>query len=727
MNLVIVESAAKAKIIQKYLNEIPELKKFGGRFVVVASFGHISDLPRKELGITKGPPKWSAKYVPLEAKTKVIKGLEREIKKASHVWIASDLDMEGEAIANHIKTMFHLKKTDYSRITFNEITKSALRDAVLHPRSINMNMVDAQEARRILDRVIGYEVSPLLWRRFATAGLSAGRVQSAALKMVVDKEAEIKKHEPSPYWELHGEFSAKGGHVLPAKADGQWETASSVKKAITVLSKRKTGWTAKFTQREARRNPSAPFVTSSLQQEAYARLGLPAKRTMQIAQSLYESGWITYMRTDSPVLSQQAQTSIVSYITDKYGEKYVQAKQYKAKAANAQEAHECIRPADVTADAKELQGISRKLYDLIWRRAIASQMSPAIYTEYRYVIEHSASSPDVTFKGQYDVLVEQGFLKVYDPSAKVGDQKSMAIFMKDEAEVVPASMEAKGDVTRPPPLYNEPMLIRALEKEGIGRPSTYASIIDKLFHRGYVLKGVNPHSKTVHATSFKWNGGSGGIVESDDTIVVGGSDTDKFVATSLGERVVEYMEDIVPFLLEKKFTADMEQDLDDISDGKKNKDTILNEFYKPFSAAVSKAVAESKKKRKEANGNKKNKDDDIAPAKKNVLREFERIGANVIQTRYGPALFKKSEEKWVSLMPFLRWREKTIEEITERDARFLLSLPLPLGGYVVHMGRYGLYVKDGAGNNIRLAKTEWDAVYDGRLNDVSIEPLYKKK
>lgn len=713
-NLVIVESAAKAKIIQKYLNEIPELKKFG-RFVVVASFGHICDLPRKELGIVKGPPKWSATYVPLEAKAGVIKTLEREIKKADCVWIASDLDMEGEAIANHIRKTFKLAKTQYKRITFNEITKTALRDAVLHPRAINMNMVDAQEARRILDRLIGYEVSPLLWRRFATSGLSAGRVQSAALKMIVDKETEVKDHKPDAYWEMHGEFQLSKKHVLPAKADGKWEDVATVKKTVAALAKRRSGWFAKFTEREARRNPSAPFVTSSLQQEAYSRLGLPAKRTMQIAQQLYESGWITYMRTDSPTLSQQAQEAIIEYVRTKYGNSYTHPRQFKAKAANAQEAHECVRPTDVTADPKELQGISRKLYDLIWRRTVASQMSPAIYTEYRYTIQCDKKN-DIIFKGQYDVLVEQGYLKVYDPSATV---VSVPSFEKEDAPVTPISFEAKGDVTRPPPLYNEPMLIRALEKEGIGRPSTYASIIDKIFQRGYVLKGVNPHSKTVHVSSFKWSGAS--TNESEETIVVGGQDTDKFVSTSLGERVVEYMESIVPFLLEKKFTAEMEDDLDKISDGAKDKDIILNEFYRPFNKAVLVALAESKKQQV--------KKKTVEPAKKNVLREFERLGIAVIQTRYGPALFKKSAEKWVSLMPFLKWRGKTIEEITERDARFLMSLPINVGnnGAQVLMGRYGLYIKDGAGNNIRLPKNEWDAVYDGKTNITVPPPLHKKK
>lgn len=725
MNVVIVESAAKAKIIQKYLNEIPELRKFG-KFSVIASFGHICDLPPKELGIDK--TRWTATYVPLEAKKAIIAKLRKEIDKADTVWIASDLDMEGEAIANHIRRVFALPRAKYHRITFNEITKPALRDAVLHPRNINGNMVDAQEARRILDRVIGYEISPLLWRRFATARLSAGRVQSAALKMIVEREKESKTHTPEPIWTMHGEFDLGSPKItLIAKVvDSTWDDVATVKKRLRSISKTTNKWTATFAKKESKRGPSAPFTTSSLQQEAYSRLGLPAKRTMQIAQSLYESGRITYMRTDSPALSEMAQASIATYIREHIGDTYVHPRQFKARAANAQEAHECIRPTSFEdGNASELRGIDRKLYDLIWRRTVASQMIPATYHEVQYTI--SCTNIDEVFKGQYDVLVEEGYLKVYNPDAKASKHeldKWQDVLNKGHALVEPKTFECRGDVSRPPALFNEPMLIRALEKVGIGRPSTYTTIIEKLFSKGYVIKGINPHTQTVHVTHFKKRARDGDIEEVQETIVVGGSETDKFVSTSLGERVIDYMDDVVPSLLDPKFTAKMEATMDEISDGKHSKSEVLNEFYGPFSKVISAAAKVKPRKKKDDAA----EPQPIAPAEKNVLREFPRLGTKLIQTKYGPALFKAATSHWVSLLPFLKWRKKTIEELTERDVKFLMSLPMKMpNGYDIVMGRYGLYVKDSSGNNMRLVRTAWDDVYNGRMPSASDVVILEKK
>jgi DNA topoisomerase-1 len=728
MNLVIVESAAKAKTIAKYLNETSELKTLGS-FKVIASFGHINDLPPKELGIDKN--KWTATYVPLDSKKKVIADIKKEAKKAKRIYIASDLDMEGEAIANHLRHTLGLGANDYERITFNEITKSALRDAVLHPRRINMDMVHAQEARRFMDRVVGYELSPLLWRRFATSRLSAGRVQSVALKMIVDKEAETRQHEPEPYWNMRGEFKVASAPdvVLSAKTEATWDSEKDITKVINFLSRKsRQQWNATFS-REAKRNPSAPFVTSSLQQEAYSRLGLHAKRTMQIAQVLYEAGHITYMRTDSPTISLQAQDAIVEFIKDKYGADHVLTRTFKSKAANAQEAHECIRPTKITVtsgDLDDVDAIHKKLYDLIWRRAVASQMIHATYSELVYVITTNDFSEE--FKGKHELLISPGYLKVYDPSAaKTADMKSRDKLEKlvDEGAlvtVVPQSFVAKGDVTRPPPLYNEPMLVKALEKEGIGRPSTYAAIIDKLFAKGYVLKGMNPASKTVHVKTFSWAKGAS-VKDDEETIVVGGTDSDKYISTSLGERVSEYVSGIVPFLVQKKFTSEMEKELDLISDGHKNKKAVLDEFYTPFSDAIAKALREQKAQKAQKASHEDTTSavcDRLKPSDKMVMREFVRLGVKVVQTRYGPALLKERDNKWVSLMPFLKWREKTIEELSEKDVRFLYSLPMKVGSgdkYEVHMGRYGLYLKDSKNQNLRLAKDDWNTIYDG--HDVS--------
>jgi DNA topoisomerase-1 len=725
-NLVIVESAAKAKIIQKYLNDIPELKKHG-TFKVIASFGHICDLPSKELGIEKRT--WTPTYAPLDSKKAVIAALRKAIEGADRIWIASDLDMEGEAIAYHIKTMFHLKRSDYARITFNEITKNALRDAVLHPRGINMDMVHAQEARRMLDRVIGYELSPLLWRRFATPRLSAGRVQSAALRLIHDKERESKEHEPVPHWDVLGTFHLSTPKTdLVAKADASFDDPIAVRKALRAFANETYSWVATFSQHESKRSPNAPFVTSTLQQEAYNRLGLPAKRTMQIAQALYESGHITYMRTDSPALSDQAQNAIAEYIERVHGTAFVHKRQFKSKAANAQEAHECIRPTHVDVKVPDkLQGVHKKLYDLIWRRAIASQMSAAKYIEVRFQIT-SKRKDAPTFKGQYDILVEPGYMKVYNPDAQVHSNDlakwERVLNQQDGVSVTATMVEAKGDVSRPPALYNEPALIRTLERIGIGRPSTYSAILDKIFQKGYVLRGSNPYSKTIHVSTFTWKTGKNDINEKEETIVVGGTESDKIVTTSLGERVIDYLDEVVPFLIQPKFTAEMETELDAISDGKKEMHRVLDTFYDPFNKAVEKAA---KKKPAKPPSNAQCKLDE---PKKNVIREFVRIGANILQTRYGPAVHKAVENKWVSLMPFMRWRQKTLEDITEADVRFLLSLPMQVndGKHQVLMGRYGLYMKDASGVNYRLDKKDWDSVYDGkRLNGLTPIPVASQK
>lgn len=737
-NLVIVESAAKAKTIQKYLNSIPELKSKGS-FHVIASFGHIQDLPAKEMGVDVAT--WEATYVPIPGKDGVVAKLRAAAKDADVIWLAADPDLEGEAIANHIKNVLKLKKPH--RVTFSEITKNALRDAILHPRTIDEDKVQAQESRRILDRVVGYELSPLLWHRFATSKLSAGRVQSATLKMLVDRAQEAKDHVATPFWTLQGLFYlASTKAELEAKAyspDNKvaaWSEEKEVRKLLRSFAKKGSAatWIAEFTQKESKKSPSAPFTTSSLQQEAYTRLGLPAKRTMQLAQGLYESGYITYMRTDSTALSEDAKTMIVQYIQKTFGEREVHRRDFKTKAANAQEAHEAIRPSNVATLSKDLEGDAmtvthRKLYDLIWRRAVASQMTPAVYAD----VIHSITSNccDIVFRGKYSVLIEEGFLKVYQPDQKAnpGDLKKWAeLLAKQKVEVKPKGFKAPGDVDRPPALYNEPTLVKAMEQVGIGRPSTYATIIDKLFSKGYVLKGPNPTQATVHVNTYTLEKGE--VTMEEETISLGGKESDRFVPTSLGERVVEYLGTITPYLLETEFTARMEEMLDLLSEAKLRKKEVLSEFYKKFHASIEEAQADHKKiaaeKRKEANRKKKEGIvEEKAPLRpKNVLREFERIRVQVVQTRYGPALFHTQQERFVSMMPYLRWRNKTMEELTERDVQFLFRLPMKFeeGNREIHLGRYGLYVKENQ-VNIVLPKELWDSVQDGTITYKEIKDL----
>lgn len=729
--LVIVESAAKAKTIQKYLNGVQDLKKYGS-FQVLASFGHINDIPQKEMGVDLST--WEATYVAIPGKEKVIAQLRKAVKECDNVLIASDPDLEGEAIAHHLQKELRIPKA--KRISFREITKDALREAVLHPRTVDHHKVAAQESRRILDRVVGYELSPLLWRRFATSRLSAGRVQSAALKMLVDRAHQAKQHKPTPYWELEGDFKLSDtGAVLHGKAhDSIWETHEDIKKVMVSLNKKAwtSEWIATFEQKQSKRNPSAPFTTSSLQQEAYDRLGLPAKNTMRLAQALYEHGYITYMRTDSVSLSEEATTAIHAYITDTYGQDMVQSRTFKAKAANAQEAHEAVRPSkmDVLAkniEDKELTPTHRKLYDLIWRRAVASQMTPAVYTDVHFSIT-STSVQDLEFRGKYSVLVKEGFLKVYNPELKATpeDLKAWAdLLAHGQAATTATAFQAEGDVTKPIGLYNEPMLVKALEKEGIGRPSTYATIIDKLFTKGYVIKGTGPQT-TAHTSILTVDAKGKKVVEEERTVVVGGKDSDRMVPTSLGERVAEYLNMIVPFMVDTKFTSHLEENLDLVSEGKQNKKELLDLFYGHFHKAVEAAIDEQKRNQpsKEERKARKEKAAQEPKSPRNILKEFPGVQANVVQTRFGPALFSLPDQRFVSVTPFMRWQNKTIEDLEERDAAFLLSLPLQLDGTTreIHLGRYGLYVKDGD-KNIRLPRELWDDVWNKTLKAKDIMEL----
>lgn len=713
--LVIVESAAKAKTIQKYLNEIQELKKFGS-FQVLASFGHINDIPQKEIGVDLST--WEATYTTIPGKEKVIAQLRKAIKECDSVLIASDPDLEGEAIANHLQKQLRIPSA--KRISFREITKNALRDAVLQPRSVDENKVAAQESRRILDRIVGYELSPLLWRRFATSGLSAGRVQSVALKMLVDRATHAKQHEPTCFWTLEGDFKVPcTDTVLRGKQDSVWESKESIKKVVNSLNKKAwdAEWTACFEQKQSKRNPSAPFTTSSLQQEAYERLRLPAKTTMRLAQSLYEHGYITYMRTDSVAFSEEAAKSIHGYIGEAFGRDMVEEHTYKSKAANAQEAHEAVRPSKVHVLSKdiedeELTDTHRKLYDLIWRRAVASQMAPALYTDIHFTIT-SKSVNGYEFRGKHSFLVQEGFLKVYSPDTKATPQDLQAWTSLLQAGVTRAhavSFEAEGDITKPISLYNEPMLVKALEKEGIGRPSTYATIIEKLFTKGYVTKGSAPQS-SAHTSTIRVDVATKQVHEEEKVVTVGCKEADRMVPTSLGERVAEYLTSVTPFMVDTKFTSTMESSLDLVSEGKQNKKQLLDSFYKPFHDAVEKAV-EEQQRRQPSKETKTARKEQAPKAPSKILKEFASANANIVQTRFGPALFSVSEQRFVSITPYMDWKNKVVDDITEHDATFLLSLPLKFEGTTreIHLGRYGLYVKDGD-KNIHLPKELWDSAW----------------
>lgn len=716
--LVIVESAAKAKTIQKYLNSASELGY--SSFQVMASLGHIRDIPVKEMGVDLTT--WEAAYQPIPGKQKIIAALKKAVKEADAVLIASDPDMEGEAIAYHLQK--ELRIPNARRISFREITKSALVEAVKNPRDIDHCKVAAQESRRILDRVVGYELSPLLWRRFSTSTLSAGRVQSAALKMLVDRAQQVKDHNPSPYWELFATFKAQPDIQLDGEAhDCMWEIEDDIKKLIRIIHKKAwdSPWTATFTQKATKQNPSAPFTTSSLQQEAYNRLNLPAKKVMQLAQTLYERGYITYMRTDSTTLSKDVMEEIHSYIEQQYPN-HAQSRVFKTRASNAQEAHEAIRPSKVHVRAEDIENedvtsLHKRLYDLIWRRTVASQMTCAVYTDVLFSIQSSASfAKNLDFRGKHSVLVEEGYLKIYSPNQKAAPE-SLKVWAdaleKGTLSVSPVVFEARGNVTKPVGMMNEPMLVKALEKEGIGRPSTYATIIDKLFTKGYVSKGMPPQI-AVQVASYKAENGED-VQATEATVSVGGKDTDRLIPSSLGERVAEYLTGIVPFMVNTSFTASMEADLDHVSTGQQKKNELLQRFYDTFHGAVESALEEQKKVKAT-----KPKAVRKSPPEPAALRTFD--GTNVVQTRFGPALFVTNDKRFISLAPFFEWKGKTVETLTEIDVKFLVDLPRKYANTSVeiHLGRYGLYIKNGS-KNIRLPKELWDDIYQGSEDVDSIK------
>lgn len=701
-NLVIVESASKAKTIQKYLNGAPELGHLG-KFRVMASLGHVVDLPAKELAVDTAT--WDVHYTTIKDKYKTIKALKDACKTSTRVYLASDPDREGAAIAKHLQRVLKLP-ANVPRLVFHEITPRALVHAVLHPTSIDEKLYSAQETRRILDRVVGYELSPLLWRRFCTSSLSAGRVQSAALKLLVDRAEAQDAHIPEPYWILNATWKAPNGDLLETRANDKFSEAEvlmNLKKLVTTIS---NSYDATFTKKETSKSPPAPFVTSSLQQEAYSRYGIPAKQTMQLAQGLYEAGHITYMRTDSVSISKDAQSAILDYISTNIGPTWAKARTFKTKTANAQEAHEAIRPTNPELDHTQLNLTTQhiKLYKLIHMRTVASQMVPAKYAE--VTVKVHVEQPTIIFRGIHTILTHPGYLRVYSPD-KVPDADALAkwdiYFRQPTTPVAAKSFTAEGDVTRPPSQYNEPLLVKALEKHGIGRPSTFATIIDKLLAKNYVCKGSNPQSthevKHYHYTSNN-------ITESSETIILGGKDTDRMLPTNLGKRVNEYLICIAPYLLDSMFTSGMEADLDKIACGDADHKNILNTFYKRFHDSV-----ETEKQKKFAPAEPK------AHQPPKSLKNFAKLDTSVVQTRYGLALFHAPTSKFISLGPFIEWRNIVVKDLTTKDVRFLQALPITRpDGSQVAIGRYGLYIKDKSGKNQKLPKSQWDAIYDEITN-----------
>lgn len=564
-SLVIVESPAKAKTIGKYL---------GRKYIVKASMGHVRDLPKSQIGV-EVENNFAPKYITIRGKGSILKELKDARKKVEKVYLAVDPDREGEAIAWHLAHVLELDQSEACRVVFNEITKQAVKDAFKTPRQINMDLVHAQQARRILDRLVGYKISPLLWKK-VKKGLSAGRVQSVSVKIVMDREHEINAFIAEEYWtitaRLHidkSSFDAKFHGIYGKKQELANE--SEVKEILQAI-QGKTCIVNEIKERERLRHPSAPFTTSSMQQEAARKLNFRAIKTMLVAQQLYEGvdlgkegtvGLITYMRTDSTRIAQTAQDEAGQFIKEQYGDEYMPeiARQYVKKVANAQDAHEAIRPTSVMRDPKKMKPYLNRdqlrLYKLIWERFVASQMKSAIID----TLTVDIGLGEATFRANGSKLRFPGFMKVYvegsDDGASEGDKFLPPLSVGDNVQV--EQIEPKQHFTQPPPRYTEARLVKTLEELGIGRPSTYAPTLETIQKRGYVAM-----------------------------------EEKKFVPTELGELVIQLMEEFFPEILNVEFTAHMEDDLDHVEEGQVDWVKVLSEFYQPFEKRLIAAEEEMK-------------------------------------------------------------------------------------------------------------------------------------
>lgn len=570
-NLVIVESPAKAKTIEKYL---------GRDFHVLSSVGHIRSIPKKTKDGT--PPvdiknNFATQYEVDPEKKKVISELKKAVKNADTVWLATDEDREGEAIAWHLCEVLKLDIKETKRIVFHEITKSAIEEAIKHPRSVDMHLVQAQQARQILDRIVGFELSPVVWQK-VPGGKSAGRVQSPAVRLLVEREREITAFEGSSTFKVVAVF-VHDDQEVKAELPKQFKTEAEAQAFLESL-KNASFSVASIEKTPGSRNPSAPFTTSTLQQTANSRLGFGSKATMASAQKLYQDGKITYMRTDSTNLSGQAIASAKDFIVATYGEQYSQVRQFKTKSAGAQEAHEAIRPTDMKLEKGSSNEYDQKLYDLIRRRTLASQMAPAKLEKTTITI--TISTAKELFEAKGEVILFDGFLKVYGTNKKE-DALLPALTENDTLALQEAT--AKQTFARPPARYTEGSLVKKLEELGIGRPSTYATIIDTIQTRGYVVRGEGEGTdRDTIVLALKNNSIDREIVQEKT-----GADRGKLVPTPAGELIADFLNNHFEQVVDYDFTAQVEEQFDQIATDKLARNAMLSAFYTPFHKLIQKS------------------------------------------------------------------------------------------------------------------------------------------
>ena len=668
-NLVIVESPAKAKTIEKFL---------GKDFQVESSYGHIADLPSKELGIDVNGD-FSPKYIVSDDKKAIVKKLKALSKKAETVWLASDEDREGEAIAWHLKEQLDLKEENTKRIVFHEITKNAILKAVENPRDIDYNMVNAQQARRVLDRLVGYELSPVLWRK-VKGGLSAGRVQSVAVRLIVERERSIQEFKAETHYKVVAEFSNLEGKKFKAIIPKNFDSKQTAKDFLNSCLKADFS-IADLTKKPAKKSPAAPFTTSTLQQEASRKLGFPVAKTMQVAQRLYEAGLITYMRTDSVNLSVDARNAAEEEITNYYGKEFSKQRVFKSKVKGAQEAHEAIRPTNMKMHTIDTEYDQNRLYDLIWKRTLASQMSDAQLERTNVKIENSVNEKIFTANGE--MIKFEGFLKVYleGNDNEEEEQAGMLPNLKINDKLEYTFINATQRFTSPPYRFTEASLVKQLEELGIGRPSTYAPTISTVQRRGYVEKGQNEGYERNYEQLVL----ASGLVNDQTLSERTGSDKNKLIPTDIGNIVNDFLVANFSNILDFGFTAKVESSFDDISEGDENWTEMIKGFYNDFHETVEDVKENAERESGER-----------------ILGKHPVSGKTVLVRlgKFGPIAqigAPEDEEKSFASLN----KEQNLGTISLDEALELFLLPKTIGIYqgeevVVSNGRFGPYIRFGA-------------------------------
>jgi len=679
-NLLIVESPAKAKTIEKFL---------GKDFKVKSSYGHIRDLD-KGLSAVNIKRDYEPKYVITPDKKKLVKELKEAVGNAEEVWLATDEDREGEAISWHLCQVLGLDENTTKRIVFREITKPAIQNAIQHPRNVDLNLVNAQQARRILDRLVGYELSELLWKKIK-GKLSAGRVQSVAVKLLVEKEREIFNFNITPFYKIVADFTVKLENgksaslkaELPERFEEEMSAKSFLEKCIPASFSIQS-----IEVKPLKRKPTAPFTTSTLQQEASRKLGFSVQRTMNVAQKLYEAGFITYMRTDSTSLSDTAISAIAAEIEKNYGKNYVQIRKFKSKSANAQEAHEAIRPTYIEQVQVSQNRDEQRLYELIWKRAIASQMADAELEKTNVKIAISTIK-DKTLLASGEVLKFDGFLKVYLESLDDDEEeetKNILPPLKIDQELNLVEMLGMERFTRPPARYTEASLVKKLEELGIGRPSTYAPTISRIMEpaRGYVIKENREGVNRTYRVLKLINGKISEEEKSENT----GAIKNQLVPTDLGMTVSDFLDEHFEEVMDYRFTAGIEKKLDDVASNGEDWIKLLHNFYDPFHDQIIQTLQTADRPSKERILGK----DPVSG--KTMLTRLSRKGP-VIQIGTPEELAEEEKPKYAGLKP-----GQSIETITFEEALKLFELPKSLGSLneqevIVGSGRFGPYVKYG--------------------------------